>query len=130
MIGGTDVLIPTQAGVASLDACVRAVQSEWPQAVFEDAATGAFFDADECLSMQELSEMFAYRDHNAAQSWDKRGAAPELRNTMIHVLTAPGQLTVVVDDPTSPPIRRIVTSLKRELRSEAVNVPAQPEEGT
>ncbi len=128
MIGGTDVLIPTQAGVAALDACVRAIQSEWPQVVFEDALTGACFEAHECVSMQEPSEVLAYRDQNAAQAWDERGAADELRNTMIHVLTAPGQMTLVVDDPTSPSMRRIVALLKRELRADALNVPAQRQE--
>lgn len=128
MIGGTDICIPTRARTTALDVCVRVIRRAWPHAVFEDAVTGAVTERYEALSFRRLSELFVYRDRQIADAWEEAGAIPSLKNTMIHLLISPTELTVVLDDPNSPPVSEIVASIKSGLRMDILNLAAKLKE--
>ena len=128
MIGGTDVSIPTRAGITALDVCVRVIRRAWPESVFEDAVTGAISERYEALSFRRLSELFVYRDRQVADDWEEAGAIPSLKNTMIHLLISPTELTVVVDDPNLPPVSYIVALIKVGLRMDILNLAAKLKE--
>ncbi|MBI2190658.1 MAG: hypothetical protein HYU36_01580 [Planctomycetes bacterium] len=125
MIGGTDRVIPTKAGVTALDVCVRVILREWPKAVFEDATTGVVYPSYESLSFRDLTELFVYRDQEIAQSWNEHGAIPALANTMIHLLGRKDELTLVADSFESGPVSRIFQSIEAGLRMDILNLPAQ-----
>jgi len=127
MIGGTDVLIPTTAGSSALDACVRVIRRQWPQAVFEDAATGVLFDDYAELSFRDLPELFVYQNRQVARVWEEEGAVPSLQNTMIHVLVSATDLTLVVDHPSSAPMTCMLESITRAVRMDILNLAVQPE---
>ena len=112
MIGGDDLLIPVQPGVVPMDACAQAICAHWPSAVFEDAATGKIEDSYQALAVEKPSEVFVYRDSETAHDWDVKGAAPELKNSMIHLLVSSEGVTVVADDLNEPPLSKIVGAIK------------------
>jgi hypothetical protein len=98
MIGGTDVTLTTRAGDLALEAAVRVIRTVWRSARYEDADGGRQYDRFSEIPFGELDELFVYRDHQAREAWELRGAVPENRNTMVHLLTDPGQITIVVDE--------------------------------
>lgn len=97
MIGGIDIMIPTQAGPSSLVAAVRAIVQYWPNAVFENAVTGDRYARLANIPFGRLDEVFVYRDAKTADAWDAEGAVPDLHDTMVHVITDEDRLTLVVD---------------------------------
>ena len=62
MIGGTDIVIPTAGGHASLDLCLRVIRRYWPEAVFEDALTGDRYDRYESPPIGRLTEVLVDRE--------------------------------------------------------------------
>jgi hypothetical protein len=124
MIGGTDRVIPTKAGITALDVCVRVILREWPQAVFEDATSGVIYRTYDSLPFRDIKELFVYRDRDFAQRWDEHGATPELANTMVHLLGRPDDLTVVADSFASGSVRRILQSIEAALHMDILNLPA------
>jgi hypothetical protein len=116
MIGGTDKIIRTGKGDAALDICLRVIRRYWPQAVFEDALTGERIERYELLPIGRLKEVFVYQSSGAAQEWDEKGADPALRNTMIHLLLAEGNVTAVMDDPADEAIGPLLESLRFALQ--------------
>ena len=98
MIGGFDVRIPTAMGKHAIEIAIRAIQRNWPGAVFENASTADRYDHIEEIPFGRLDEIFVYRDSRAFEAWDSEGAIPELANTMIHILFDPGLLTLVFDE--------------------------------
>lgn len=121
MIGGTDITIETNAGSAAVETAVRLLQQRWPQAVFEDARTGAKRGRCFVLSGTGDEEVFVYRDEDIAQEWDDKGADPELANTMLHLLLKEGILTIVLDDPSDPFMIEYLESLRNALLLEPAN---------
>ena len=98
MIGGIEIVIRSLAGSHSLELAANAVRQEWPDAIFADAESGEPC-ADACeISVHEVRELFVYQNAAAELLWREKGAVPEARNTMIHLLYDPGQVTVVIDD--------------------------------
>lgn len=98
MIGGIDIHLPTRAGDSSLEVAARTVRQFWPSAVFENGLTGDRFDSFGEIPFRETEELFAYRDATVADAWDAEGAIPSLSNTMVHLITDPGFITIVVDE--------------------------------
>lgn len=117
MIGGTDITIPTPGGCAALDCCLRVIYSEWPSAVFEDAESEERAERFEQVP-EHWDQIFVYRDPAAARSWEALGADPSNANSMIHLLLGHDRVTVVVDDPADPTMRRLLDSLHSALSSE------------
>jgi hypothetical protein len=49
--------------------------------------------------LSTASELFIYRDLECLRDWDAHGAKPDNATSMIHLLTDPNGLTIVVGDP-------------------------------
>lgn len=115
MIGGRDVIIPTARGTEALDLAIRAVTRLWPDAVLEDAETGESFRRYDEISFANRCEILAFRDPDSATRWDKVGADPSLRGTLIHFLLSKRDLTVAIDDSPPAQIEAFVQALRRSL---------------
>lgn len=98
MIGGIDLRIKSAAGKDSLEIAARAIVQLWPNAVFADGDTGERYESIWLVPFSEMEEVFVYRDNASANIWFEKGAIPEARNTMIHLLYDPGLLSVVIDE--------------------------------
>lgn len=98
MIGGIDVRLPSAAGPESLEVAVRAIRQLWPFAVFEHGETGERYDYFWQIPFGTVDELFVYRNANAADMWDERGAIPETCNSMIHLLYDDGLVSIVIDE--------------------------------
>lgn len=125
MIGGVDIEIPTLAGRSSLDYCVRAILRFWPRPLFEDGDTGERFSEFRQLPVGNLRELLVYRDAETAAKWDALGAVPELQDTMVHLLSDEGYVTIVVDNPESDEMSRLLETLRTGLRLDIFAIPAQ-----
>src|SRR5207247_2289830 len=77
--------------------------------------TGDRYDRYESLSIGRLKEVLVYHDGRSAKEWDEKGADPSLENTMIHLLLAEKSMTVVVDDPAEPAMRKLLDSIQFAL---------------
>jgi hypothetical protein len=98
MIGGIDVQIPTRCGPPlSTEVAVRAIRQQWPDAEYENGATGERYSRFHLIPFGEIEELFIYRDRLSADRWDTEGAIPDLRNTMIHIVAEVDLISVVVD---------------------------------
>ena len=120
MIGGHDKLFKTHISPAmTLDTCARAIWTHWPQAVFQDAATGRRYEAYSRIPFAQISELFVYQDENSFISWEALGADPSNCNMMVHLLCADHDLTVVVDDPNAHEMAALLSSLEKSLRDKS-----------
>ena len=115
MIGGTDIIIPTQAGTAALDLSARLISRDWPEAVFEHAETSQRAETYQGLQFSGVSELLIYKNMNTAKAWGEKGAVPELSNTMIHLLVSAESLTAVVDDPNADDMKLLIDSIRHAL---------------
>jgi hypothetical protein len=112
MIGGQDIVIPTTAGPAALDFAVRATAQLWPDAVFEDAQTGADFpDGYASIPFGKCREILAYRDKTSAGKWSELGADESLDGTMLHLLVSQKSLTLVCDANPSRKIKSLIKAI-------------------
>lgn len=118
MIGRVDINFPTNLPPAEvLDVCARVAAERWPVAVFEDAESGDVYDSYFRVPFGRLRELFVYRDTNAYDSWEERGADASNANTMVHLLCyRTGRMTVVVDDPRQPEMGLLLARIGDALR--------------
>jgi hypothetical protein len=122
MIGGVDIRIPTGAGESSLIVAARAIRQYWPHAVFENGSTGHRYQSYWDTPLDQLEEVFVYRDLAAADVWDAEGAVPAAINTMIHVIADDGLATIVVDEPQSAAMKTIVAAITSGLQTDILNL--------
>jgi hypothetical protein len=115
MIGGCDVILPTRSGPVALDCAVRSVLTLWPGAVFENAETNDAPRTYDRLEFGTVRQVLAYRDASIASEWARRGAALDLANTMIYLLSSKTDLTVVVSSPEAPDVAAYLVALREEL---------------
>jgi hypothetical protein len=97
MIGGIEIRLPTRGVTAPLEVAVRAIGQEWPDAVFENGISGERYDEFGQIPFGSIEEIFVYRDRDSADVWEAHGAIPAVHNTMIHIISDDGLLTLVVD---------------------------------
>lgn len=97
MIGGIDIRLPSKAGLDSIEVAVRAIRQVWPQALIEHGDTGELYSNFWDVPFGEVNELFVYRDHNAADIWNEKGAILEVYNTMIHIVYDDGLITLIID---------------------------------
>ena len=116
MIGGTDFIIPTTAGPASMRLALQVILSHWPHAVAKDATTGEPISLGPELPTSPPDELFVYCDKGSARSWADLGPDPSVANTMLHLLRSDDSLTVVVDDEPAPDIVRLVREIDGCIR--------------
>jgi hypothetical protein len=98
MIGGMEIRLAIKGCATPLEVAVRAIMQRWPRSVFEDGISGEQYDQFSEIPFRSTSEIFVYRDRNAADIWDAEGAVPAVYNTMIHLISDDDNLTVVVDN--------------------------------
>lgn len=115
MIGGQDVIIPTNSPLAAIDLAVRTVKRLWPSAVLEDGETGEVLQPYREMRLAGRREILAFKDIQASKRWADVGADDSTKGTLIHLLVSPGELTVVVDDEPSPEMKAYVRTLCRAL---------------
>ena len=125
MIGGTDITIPTAAGLSAIDLAIRLLRMRWPNAVYEDAINGTVFHRYADLAFRFLRELFVYRDEAARQQWEELGADPSHANTMVHLLVSPSTLTLVVDSLDDEKMRETVAAIESALRMDIMTLTAQ-----
>lgn len=123
MIGGFDIPIRTRAGDSSLVAAARAIRRYWPEAVFENGTTGERYHSYWDSPLDQLEEVFVYRDLRSADIWDKEGAIPDVYNSMIHLISDEGLITVVVDEKDSG-IMEMVRAISSALEDGILNADA------
>jgi len=114
MIGGIDIRLPSPAGLKSLEVAVRAVRQQWPRAAFENGNTGERYERFSEIPFGDVEELFVYRDADAAEVWNDKGAIPEVSNTMIHLLQDEGLITAVIDEQT-PEMETIINAIRSGL---------------
>ncbi len=124
MIGGIDIEIPTRCGETAIEVAVRAIRQRWSRAQFENGITGDRYDQFCQIPFGEIREIFVYRDRDSADRWDVAGAIPELYNSMIHVITDEGLITVVVDERDTS-IEEIVAAISSALDDDIFYIQAE-----
>lgn len=126
MIGGIDIELPTWASGSSLERAVLAIREFWPDAVFQEVLTGDRYDTFDQIPFAGKREIFVYRNPQVAKGWDAKGAVPSLYNTMVHLITDPGYLTVVVDKEDNF-TRQLIDAIRSALRDDLFCADALPE---
>lgn len=122
MIGGKDIVIPAAATPASLDACVRIVQRQWPNARFEDAETGEKYSTYQELPVGRIRELLVYNSAEAESAWDDdRDDAP--LNSMLYFILGEQSVTVVVDDPDSGDMPLILEGIRSLMGMDILHIP-------
>lgn len=108
MISGNDIIISTQSPQELAEETLKLIRFEWKQLLVENADSGDLI-AFEFPYFQSLpNEFFVYENALAKQSWDEQGADSQNANTMFHVIVQDHQVTIVVDDPSSPICRNVI----------------------
>jgi hypothetical protein len=125
MIGGTDTVFWVRDDVPVADIILRAVRRHWPDYAFQDAddTQPAARPLDGKLPQPKGTEFFVYRDVRSAKLWDRYGAAPSNRNTMLYCIvdhrSQPeahlGSLTIVCDEPTGE-VKTILDEIETAFR--------------
>ena len=111
MIGGTDIVIPAIGDPATLEACAGIVERYWPDARFEDAATGERYAHCTDIPFATVTELFAYPNEGAEAAWDAdRPDSPP--NSMLYLILSRDNITVVLDDPNTPDLQAILESIR------------------
>jgi hypothetical protein len=111
MIGGCDIVFETSANAQdAMTVILGVIRRAWPQAVVEDA-DGRWRAPPGDAVPGDAAEVLVYRDASAVERWGDLGAAPELANTMIHVLAADGEATLVLGDPSTAEMRSMISDL-------------------
>ena len=100
MIGGHDVVIPAVGSPASLDACARVVQRQWPMARFENAETGDKYSSYGEIPIGQVRHLLAYPDAQAEAYWDADSPDSPI-NSMLSLILGEQSVTAVLDDPTA-----------------------------
>lgn len=116
MIGGKDIYLHTPSGISALDCALRTIRLFWPNAVFENGTTAEIVENYKDLAFSGMLEILAYQNVQAFKQWEIRGADPELAGTMIHLMAAAEELTLVIDEKPNHQIETIITSIRHALR--------------
>lgn len=108
MIGGIDRILDVPAKLCAPTQILLACLKHWPNGYYQHAAETVILPIREALTTRTAplgDEFFVYKDRASAESWERDGATPANRNTMIHFLletaSANGagcRLTMVIDD--------------------------------
>jgi hypothetical protein len=124
MIGGIDIRLPSKAGLESIEVATRAVRQLWPRAVFEHGDTGEHYAFFWQVPFGELRELFVYRDGQAAEVWDAKGAISEVSNTMIHIIYDDDLVTMVIDERDAE-METMVEAIRSGLNDSILYIPAE-----
>jgi len=130
MISGYDIILKSSAASEFVfEQAVLIARHAWSNAVVENGDTGELLNPSVIGDWGDVffgvREIMIYRDQASRDSWDVDGATPSNLNTMVHVIKAKwDRVTVVVDDPNHPDIKKIVVGIRSVLAQHARPVPA------
>ena len=98
-IGGIDILV---YGDIALDMATRLIVKQWPNAVYENAITGDFYDAYENVPFVKIKELFVYKDKSIFDLWESNvdlcTVLASENNMMIYLLKGVDYLSLVCDE--------------------------------
>lgn len=121
MLGGVDIEIAMSSHVPwqeSLDSILRATRLLWNDAVVQCADTAQSWPIGAPdLPYDTLREVFIYKNDQFRTKWEELGAVPENENSMVHVLPGGEELTVVVDSPAHPEMKRLLELFRGALEN-------------
>ncbi len=123
MIGGKDIVIPAVGSPASLDACVRVVQREWPHARFEDAETGKKYSTYGDIPIGQIRHLLAYPNAEAEDLWDADSPDSPV-NSMLYLILSENSVTAVLDDPNAGEMPAILEGIRTMMEMEIWNTDA------
>ena len=123
MIGGKDIVIPAVGSPASLDACARVVQRQWPRARFEDAETAEKYSSYGAIPFGRVRQLLAYPNAQAEASWDTDSAESPI-NSILYLILGEHSVTAVMDDPSFGEMPAILDGIKRMMEMEILNTDA------
>jgi hypothetical protein len=112
MIGGHDIVLRTELPDEAADGAVRVVRAFWSEAVAEDADTGETLSRVPDGARGVPGEVLVYRDEAARHSWTGKGATPENLNLMVHIIRGSDSMTLVVDDPSSEEMSKLIEAIR------------------
>ena len=111
MIGGNDIVFPAVGDAAALEACARIVARQWPNIRFEDAVTGDKYPRLVDIPFGNVRELLAYPNIEAEAAWDADSPdSPE--NSMLYLIARPDDITIVIDNPDTAPMRSILGAIR------------------
>jgi hypothetical protein len=123
-VGDTLVVVPVPSDPVALDACVRMIYRQWPEACFEEVVTGKKYRTYEAIPFGRVQELLAYPDARAEAAWD--AGSPHLPpHSMLQLIPAPHFVPELLDDAkvaTSWPILALIRSI---LRMDILNTYAE-----
>lgn len=123
MIGGKDVVMPAVGSPASLDACVRVVRQQWPNARFEDAETGEKYLSYGDIPIGRIRHLLAYPNAQAESQWDADSSDSPV-NSMLYLILSENSVTAVLDDPNVGEMPAILKGIRTMLGMEILHTKA------
>ena len=120
MIGGKDIVIPAVGAPASLDACARIVQRQWPHARFEDAETGEKYSTYGDIPIGQIKHLLAYPNAEAQAMWDDDSPDSPV-NSMLYLILLENSVTAVLDDPNLGEMPAIIEGIRTMMGMEILD---------
>lgn len=115
MIGGTDIVMPTNGGKCALDHCTRIVCRYWPEARFEDAISGEKYATYGDIPFAAVDQLLIYKNSESQAAFDEDRADAE---QMLYLILGGGSITTVTDCPESDEIKDIIASVRASVNAE------------
>ena len=104
-------------GPVTMEFLFRAIRHLWPNAIFENAATGEMFQNIRHVAFNHFREALAYKSSTHRELWSEKGLDESLHDTMIHLIRADNGMTLVVDSEPSCGLQSILNSFSRFCRT-------------
>lgn len=118
MIGGEDSIIKTfdLERSSALDVCLQILMRYWQHAVVQSGVSAIVYIRYSAIPFGKETELMVYRNNEAFESWNKFGALPNNRNTMVHVLGySNDSLTVVSDDLHAADMKGLLRDIRQAI---------------
>lgn len=123
MIGGKDIVIPAMGSPASLDACARVVQRQWPHARFENAETGDKYSTYGDIPIGRIRHLLAYLNAEAEALWDADSPDSPV-NSMLYLILSENSVTAVLDDPNVGEMPALLEGIRTMMEMDILNTDA------
>ena len=95
-----------------IEQALRPIATNWPDLLWEDAATGQTHSRRTPPRRGLPAELFVYPDRNAKADCDRSGATTTNQNLMIHFVVGDHNLTIVTGDTPEPWVVELIDGLK------------------
>ena len=122
MIGQTHVVVPVPSDLVAMDACVRMVHRQWPEARFEDVATGKKYRDYGEIPLRRVQELLAYLNAQVEAAWDAGELPPY---SMLHLIRSSQFIPALLDDLKISTCWPIIDSIRDVLGMDILNTYAE-----